>query len=287
MLSEEDSETTALDQAHQLPFVLEEIATVGIEVWLSTIAYGAKSVLLVAPDGLPPSVSEALDQQLITASEILKGLGYSSELIQRVSADQLSGHQIPEVPPMQPAAFSGMGGKRQLAYMAIDHLYDQAPRSRPMATLSVGAPFGTASVDEQKCTLCMSCVGACPGKALLHGQDQPRLSFIEANCIQCGTCTRTCPEDAIWITPRLLFDREARNKTKVLQEEEPFCCISCGKPFATQTMIKNMKQKLEGHWMFQDKRAMNRLMQCEDCRVIDVIQDQEAIEKATEGQILQ
>jgi len=286
LMVEDDSADPALQQNNLLPLVVEEIATVGMEVWLSALAYGAKSVLLLTPENTPVQVIKPLDEQLQTTAEILKDLGYSSDLVKRIDASALSG-EMAAMPAINSATYSGMGGKRQLAYMAIDHLYEQSPRSRPMAQLSVGAPFGQASVDQEKCTLCMSCVGACPGKALQHGQEAPRLSFIEANCLQCGTCTRICPEDAIWITPRLLFDRVVRNKVKVLQEEQPFCCTACGKPFATKTMINTMKTKLKGHWMYQDKRAMNRLTQCEDCRVIDVIQDQEALDKSIEGQTLQ
>ncbi|NNF95510.1 MAG: hypothetical protein HKM94_01125, partial [Halobacteria archaeon] len=84
-------------------------------------------------------------------------------------------------------------------------------------------------------------------------------------------------EDAIWISPRLLFEREARSRPRVLYEEPPFSCVSCGKPFATHSVITNMLAKLEGHWMFQNERAKRRLMMCEDCRVVDIAQDPEAM----------
>ncbi len=286
LVTENDLTLPTLQRDNVLPVVLEEVASVGLEIWLSALAYGAKSILLIEPDHLPDQVAKALNEQLLTTSEILQGLGYSKGLVQMTKpSEQLVSSAV--MPAIKPATYSGLGGKRQLAYMAIDHLFEQSPRSRPMVQLTVGAPFGNASVDQDKCTLCMACAGACPGKALQHGQESPRLSFIEANCIQCGTCTRLCPEDAIWITPRLLFDRALRNKVKILQEEQPFCCTTCGKPFATKTMINTMKVKLQGHWMYQDKRALNRITQCEDCRVIDVIQDQEALENTSKGQTLQ
>ncbi len=40
-----------------------------------------------------------------------------------------------------------------------------------------------------------------------------------------------------------------------------------------------MMKKLSGHWMFTDERAKQRLMMCEDCRVVDVVQDPEMMEK--------
>jgi len=100
-------------------------------------------------------------------------------------------------------------------------------------------------------------------------------------------CTRTCPENAIWITPRLLFDRPARHKLRTLYGEDPFCCTSCGKPFATHSVIDSMFSKLQGHWMFQDERARKRLTMCEDCRVVDAVQDPDAMEAGINGQKLQ
>jgi ferredoxin len=189
------------------------------------------------------------------------------------------------MPGLEPAGFHGLEEKRQALFMAIDHLYDQAGRHRPVAPLPAGAPFGTAEVDGKRCTLCMACVGACPGRALQHGRQTPELGFIESNCLQCGICTRTCPEDAIWITPRLLFDREARNRRRVLCEDQPFCCTACGRPFATRSVIENTLAKLRGHWMFQDERARKRLTLCDSCRVVDAVQDPALLNGDPKGQI--
>lgn len=267
--------------ANLLPVTVEEPASVGIEVWLSALAYGARGVLLLDDGNIPYQVCNEIDQQLTTANEILTGMGYPSGVVQRVNRNLPVQTMMPMITP---AKYAGAGGKRQTVFMAIDALYEQAfatmDKSLPqMVELSAGAPFGAAGIDEKKCTLCMSCVSACPGKALQSGQDVPQVRFIESNCLQCGLCTSTCPEDAIWITPRLLFDREARNRTATLYEEEPFCCVSCGKPFASKSVISNMLAKLEGHWMFTDERSKQRLKMCDDCRVVDVIQDDDMMGK--------
>ena len=148
-----------------------------------------------------------------------------------------------------------------------------------MVELPVGAPFGTAIIDEKRCTLCMSCVGACPGKALQDGSNReiPEIFFIESNCIQCGTCTQTCPETAISISPLMIFDRETRNRSRSLNQDAPFACISCGKAFAPTSVIDKMSHKLKDHYMFKTERALDRLKMCEDCRVADIVQDPEAM----------
>jgi ferredoxin len=43
------------------------------------------------------------------------------------------------------------------------------------------------------CTLCLSCVSACPTGALLDDPDRPALKFVEDACVQCGLCKATCP----------------------------------------------------------------------------------------------
>jgi ferredoxin len=261
-----------------LPVAIEELASVGIEVWLSALAYGAGAVLLLDNGDIPARVSRVIDAQLVTAREILSGMGYPAEVLQRVDPSGLDQPDRSMMALNRPAGYAGAGNKRQTAFLAIDALHEQMqpeqPESHaPLVALTAGAPFGTAEVDAGSCTLCLACVSACPGRALQSGQDTPQLRFIEANCLQCGTCMSTCPEDAIFLTPRLLLDPGARKQIRTLYEEPPFCCVSCGKPFATRSVIDEMMAKLEGHWMFTDERARRRLMMCEDCRVIDVVQD--------------
>lgn len=280
LFAESDGHSVDLSQSHILPVTVEELASVGLEVWLSALAYGAQAVLLVDTGNIPVTVAEALQEQITTAGEILHAMGYNSRAIRIVTPQTMVDDIVPEMPLISAAGFSGVGGKRQTAYLAIDHLYDQALRPKPMANLSVGAPFGAAYIEEESCTLCFACVGICPGKALQAGGEKPEIQFIEANCLQCGMCTRSCPENAIWITPRLLFDRATRSKQRLLYEEEPFCCSSCGKPFATRSVIDTMLTKLQGHRMFQDERARKRLTMCEDCRVVDIVQDPDAMEQA-------
>lgn len=272
------------EQNNILSIRIEELASVGLETWLSVLAYGARTVLLVDNGSLPEKVAQQLHRQLEIAGEILSAMNYDPDSIQLVTITDMLQRQPVLMPEMIAASFSASDGKRQAAFFAIDHLYQQAAKTRPMVTLNSGAMFGSVSIDKQ-CTLCQACVSACPGKALHSGHGVPQIQFVEANCLQCGMCTRTCPENAITITPRLLFDREQRNKSRILHEESAVECISCGKPFATASVIENILIKLQHHSMFQSKRARNRLRMCEDCRVVDVVQDSEAMAKLDEQSV--
>jgi len=105
---------------------------------------------------------------------------------------------------------------------------------------------------------------------LSDGGDMPQLNFIEGNCVQCGLCQTACPEHAIRLSPRYLYDAAARRSSRALNQEEPFYCIVCGKPFATRKLMDRMTQKLQGHWMYQDAGALRRVQMCGDCRVREV-----------------
>lgn len=276
-VQEDDGNAYHLPEQNNILIVsVEELASVGLEIWLSILAYGARTVLLVNNGSIPEKAAYELHVQLDIAREILSAMNYSRESIQLVTPEDITHQQPVIMREITPGYFSAGDGKRQAAFFAIDHLYQQADKVKIMISLPSGAMFGTVAIDDS-CTLCQSCVSACPGKALHSGNGVPQVQFVESNCLQCGMCTRTCPENAITISPRLLFDREKRNNSRILYEEPAFECISCGKPFATASVIKSMLTKLQHHSMFQSERARNRLRMCEDCRVIDVIQDEEAM----------
>ena len=96
------------------------------------------------------------------------------------------------------------------------------------------------------------------------------LKFVERNCVQCGLCENACPEDAIKLRPRLLLTAEAK-QARILHRDAPFHCVSCGKPFATASMVGSMLHKLAGHSMFATPEAKRRLQMCGDCRVKDMM----------------
>lgn len=253
-----------------IPFEVEEVGGVGMDVWLAALAYGAGVGLLV-PEGVPERVMDEIEAQIGYAHALLQGMGLPATLLQTIryqsaetTIEALRG--IARLHTAEVAEFAPLDDKRRVIHLAVDHLQGQAPAPRSMITLPTGAPFGEVWLDEERCTLCMACVSQCPGKALEAGGDTPRLSFIEDNCVQCALCARSCPENAIAPTPRYLFNPVARQERRVLKQEEPFYCIQCGKPFATRSVIDQMTLRLRDHPMFQGN-GLRRLRMCEDCRV--------------------
>ena len=266
--------------ARVLPLALWHTASAGIDIWLSAIAQGASQVWVLLTDEEAPEYRRALGEQMEVAQAILSGLGYAGQHLRLLEArdarDLASLDAALRAPAAQtvarPASFAVQPDKRGTLDLAIDHLLAQAPQPRDEIALpAAGAPYGTLQVDADKCTLCLSCVGACPEAALADNPDAPQLRFIEKNCVQCGLCATTCPEDAITLQPRLwLADGgKARNAPRVLAEAEPWKCVRCSKPFGTLRAIEAMITKLAGHAAFQGAAA-ERLKMCSDCRVVDM-----------------
>jgi ferredoxin len=257
-----------------LPLELEEATSTGLEVWLSALAYGAAAVAVLAGPLAARRAVASLEEQVGFAQAILRGMGHDAARLAAVVGDatalETALAALPEVEARPTARFGAVGEKRTMVRLAVDHLFSQAPAPRRSAGLPDGAPFGEIRVDRDACTLCMACVSVCPVSALADGRDLPQLNFVEWNCVQCGLCEKACPEDAIRLAPRFVYDARLRGDRRVLNEEEPFCCVACGKPFATRSMMDRMTEKLKGHWMFQDADALRRLQMCEDCRVRDM-----------------
>ena len=268
--------------ARVLPVALWHTASVGIDLWLAALAQGASQVWVLLTAEEAPEYRAALQAQMDVAQAIVTGLGYAGSHIRLIEARDARDLPAldaalaapPAQGPVRAASFAAQADKRATLDLALDHLQAQAPAAplpEAIALPADGATFGTLKVDTDRCTLCLSCVGACPEKALADNPEQPQLRFIEKNCVQCGLCASTCPEDAITLEPRLwLADGgKARKSLRVLAEMPPYACIRCGKPFGTLRAIENMVTKLAGHAAFQGAAA-DRLKMCGDCRVIDM-----------------
>ena len=274
--------------ANVIPMSLWHTASLGLEVWLTAIAYGAKQVLVLNTHEEAPQYVEGLEAQMAVAQSLLAGLGYTGEHFQIIKAKSAmdldaslqanlqaqkqasakNNHQVPAVF----AKYAVAPEKRGTLELALDHLSEHAPAvlndANKVIALPKPAPMGSLKVNVDKCTLCLSCVSACPASALQDNPELPQLRFIEKNCVQCGLCATTCPEDAIELVPRFLRTPE-RKQAQVLNQSQPYGCVKCGKPFGTLKAIEAMLGKLAGHSMFQGA-ALERLKMCGDCRVIDI-----------------
>lgn len=259
-----------------LVFKIDEIGRFGTAVMLTALAKGAGSVTLVAHQDAPEPVKAALQRQGTLVSAILGGLNIPADRVRVLfQSDKDIGPTEFTCPsrPVEPLAdrnfFAATVENRDLIRQAAHYLQKTSATKLPAVSLPADAPFGAVAIKTDACSLCMACAGTCPTKALAASGEEPRLSFTESRCHQCGHCAAACPENAIALQPRLLYDAEAAGKPVVLHEVEPFKCIECGLPFASQTMVSRMQDKLKGHWMYSSDRQIRRLQMCRTCRTRD------------------
>lgn len=256
--------------AHVLPLAVNEVTQVGHDAMLAMMAAGAGRIWILAN----PAHAEELEgsrSQAELATALASGLGYSAEvrLVCEADPDALDAAlwEGGTVPALKAHMVAGVGSKRDVTRTMLGLLHGDAPSPQPVIALPERSPYGRIHVNQDACTLCQACVGACPVGAIGDNPDKPQLSFTEAACVQCGLCRTTCPENAITLEARYNFEASALSPV-VLKEEEPFACIRCGKEFGTKSSIDRIMGMLAGkHSMFSDSASAELIQMCDNCRI--------------------
>ena len=264
--------------ANVLPLAVNEVTQIGLEAIAAAFAYGA-SAMRIALRAKPRHDIAGLRQTIAYAAPILSALGFGSvDTIETDDPDAL-GAALAAIalhpPSSHPASFAPYGGKREVLLLALRELQRAAPTPVDVIALPTGAPFGAIEVDKAGCTLCLACVAACPTGALGDDTERPLLRFREDVCVQCGLCKATCPEKVITLKPQIDF-ATVNAPARVLNEEEPFACIRCGKPFGVKSTIEAVSKKLAGrHWIYESGSSrLDLIKMCDDCRVIVVTENE-------------
>jgi ferredoxin len=266
--------------ANVLPVEVNEVTQVGLEAVAAAVAYGASAVRFLTR-AKPRHDIAGLYETVALAEPILAGLGFNGARVATIETDDPDalGDTLRAIAPLdgsaKPATFSATGRKREVMRLALRELHAAAPASIDIVPLPEGAPFGTVEVNVEGCTLCLSCVSACPTGALSDDPERPMLRFAEDACVQCGLCKATCPEKVISLKPQIDF-RAATAMSRIIKQEEPAECSRCGKPFGVKSSVERVVAKLEGkHWMYKDsKKRLDVIRMCDDCRVVAMAEEQ-------------
>jgi ferredoxin len=260
--------------AHVMPVEVQNITQVGVEVIAAVMAYGGVAVRFLSR-AKPKHAIDGLQNTVILANQLIGVQGFGPAPAGIIETDDpdallsaLKGIVIGKA-GKKPSSFLAIGSKREILTVSLREMHAVAPEPVDLIALEKGAPFGRVTINTDGCTLCLSCVSACPVSALGDNPDKPMLTFDESLCVQCGLCAATCPEKVITLEPRANF--KAFGAAPVtLKTEEPAHCSDCGKAFGVKSIIDRVAAKLEGkHWMFSGEHndRLKVLRMCEDCRV--------------------
>ncbi len=187
---------------------VNEVTQVGLESVAASFAYGASAVRFLI-HAQPRHDVSGLTKTIALAEPIFSGLGFAGGRVSTIATDDPDtlGQALRAIAPMdgaaKPATFLATGLKRDVVRHALRELHAAAPTPIDIVQLPRGAPFGTVEVNVEGCTLCLSCVAACPTGALSDDPERPMLRFAEDACVQCGLCQATCPEKVIALKPQI------------------------------------------------------------------------------------
>ncbi len=254
-----------------IPLDMHSLGQVGHDFFAGAFAAGATQILLLA-DPRKQDDLDGLKAEIALMQSILTGLGHPEArmtLLDSPDPDVIETAlwSLVVQPGLARATPVPLGGKRAVARALLTALQEACAPDSGAVALEKGSPYGRITIDQKGCTLCLACVSACPADALRDGGDRPAVSLIEQACVQCGLCAATCPEQVITLEPRLSLSPDAL-RPEVLNEDEPFACVSCGKPFGSRGTITRITEKLAGkHWMFQSEENTRLIQMCDDCRI--------------------
>lgn len=126
--------------------------------------------------------------------------------------------------------------------------------------------YGKVIINEDNCTLCLSCVGACNVKALTAHPEDNSLRFNASICTDCTYCEVVCPESDCISVVRDSFElRPESFKQVIMAKDELFKCVECGKEFAPKKAVMKIAEMMTP--MFGgDEAKIRTLYCCESCK---------------------
>lgn len=142
--------------------------------------------------------------------------------------------------------------------------------------------YGDVKINEDKCTLCLSCVGACNVRALTAHPEDNSLRLNSSICTSCGYCEMTCPEAGCMEVVRGEIALEPTYFTqRIMAKDTLFECVECGKPFATTKSIERIATMMAPIFA-GDEAKVKSLYCCAECKPKIVFQ-QHIDQRTTQG----
>ena len=126
--------------------------------------------------------------------------------------------------------------------------------------------YGKVLVNQDTCTLCLVCVGACNVDALQADASDNTLRLNPSLCTACGYCEVSCPEkDCLTIERDVIHLEPTWFKENILAQDTLFACVECGKEFATTKAINKIAAMMGPLFSFDPVKERS-LYCCADCK---------------------
>lgn len=126
--------------------------------------------------------------------------------------------------------------------------------------------YGKVEINQDTCTLCLVCVGACNVDALIAEPKDNTLRLNPSLCTACGYCEVSCPETNCLTIKEDIIELEPNwFKDNILAQDKLFACVECGKEFATTKAIEKIAAMM-GPIFSSDPVKERSLYCCADCK---------------------
>ena len=254
-----------------LPFSVNEVTQIGLEAIAALFAYGAsgRRLLLRAK---PRHDVAGLTRTIALAEPILAGLGFGTGRIATIETDdpELLGAALRAIPAMagapRPASFLPLGDKRECCGLRCANSTARRPNPWTWSCFRRSAPFGAVEIDTAGCTLCLSCVCACPTGAL-RTIPSGRAALCRRGLRAVRIVQGDLPGKGHHVETAARFPCGGRRESA--ERGRSVLLHPLQQAIRRQEHVERVVAKLaDKHWMFKESpERLDLIKMCDDCRV--------------------
>ena len=165
-----------------IPYELHSTGRIGHDLIVSLIALGYEKIYVLTDPRLA-SEHVHVPLQLDLAKNMINGVAKSVnqnfiKIITNNDPEEVSNiiYRNKDGVKLKLQPYNPLGKPRGIVRVAMQSLQKNNDK-RKLIELPKDSPYGTLDIDKEKCTICLSCVGACPASALQDNPDAPQLSL--------------------------------------------------------------------------------------------------------------